>query len=183
MEITFIRHAEKEKTGEDPSLTKKGIKQAKYLAKRLKKEKFDEFYCSDLSRAKQTAEIVLKQIKIKPKVEKSLNEFKSEILIKTKDKWDKEEKKHYDKLIFFLKNITKNPDDKKSILIIAHGIINRIILSYFFGLNLKKTMPFRQAEGGFNLIYWVEKFKNWRLKVWNDNNHIPKKLRYNEFSY
>ena len=44
MELIFIRHAEKEKTGEDPYLTKKGIKQAKHLSKRLKKGKFDEFY-------------------------------------------------------------------------------------------------------------------------------------------
>jgi len=51
MKITFIRHAEKEETGEDPYLTKKGVKQAKYLAKKLRREKFDEFYCSDMNRA------------------------------------------------------------------------------------------------------------------------------------
>ena len=63
MEIIFIRHAEKEETGEDPYLTKKGIKQAKHLSKRLKKDKFNEFYCSDMNRAKQTAEIVSKEIR------------------------------------------------------------------------------------------------------------------------
>jgi hypothetical protein len=40
-------------------------------------------------------------------------------------------------------------------------------------------MQFRQLEGGINLIRWSEKFKNWRLIIWNDNNHIPKKLRSN----
>jgi len=183
MEIIFIRHTEKEETGEDPSLTKKGIKQAKHLSKKLKKEKFDEFYCSNMNRAKQTAKIVSEKIKIKPKIEKALNEFKSKILIKNKKKWNREEKGHYNKLISFLKNITKKPDDKKSILIIAHGITNRIILSYFLGLNLKKIIQFRQTEAGVNSIYWVEKFKNWRLKIWNDNHHIPKKIRYNKFSY
>ena len=73
MEIIFIRHAEKEETGEDPYLTKKGIKQAKHLAKKLKKEKFKEFYCSDMNRAKQTAKIISKKIRIAPKIEKSLN--------------------------------------------------------------------------------------------------------------
>lgn len=182
MEIIFIRHAEKEETGEDPYLTKKGIKQARHLANRLKKENFSEFYCSNMNRAKQTAKIVSKIIKIKPKIEKSLNEFKSEMLI-NKNKWNREEGGHYHGLISFLKNITKKPNDKKSILIIAHGVTNRIILSYFLGLNLKKIIQFRQAEGGFNSIYWVEKFKNWRLKIWNDNNHIPEKLRHNKFSY
>ena len=38
MEMIFIRHTEKEETGEDPYLTKKGIEQAKHLANRLKKE-------------------------------------------------------------------------------------------------------------------------------------------------
>jgi broad specificity phosphatase PhoE len=42
MEIIFIRHAEKQDTGEDPGLTKKGIKQARYLAKKLKKLKFND---------------------------------------------------------------------------------------------------------------------------------------------
>ncbi|MCH8945467.1 MAG: histidine phosphatase family protein [Nanoarchaeota archaeon] len=184
MEIIFIRHAEKEELGENPSLTDRGIKQAKYLAKRLTKLKtFDGFYCSDLERARQTAEIVSKKIKIKSKIEKSLNEFKSETIKENKNKWGKDEKKHYDNLISFLKKITKNPNEKRKILIIAHGITNRIILSYFLGLNLRKLIQFRTRETGINSVYWVEKFKNWRLKIWNDNNHIPIKLRYNKFSY
>ncbi len=177
MQITFTRHAEKEKTGEDPFLTKKGIKQAKHLSKRLKKERFNEFYSSDLNRTKQTAKIISRKIRINPKIEKSLNEFKSEILTKNKTKWSKEEKSHYNKLTAFLKKILKNPQDKKSILIIAHGITNRIILSYLLNLKLKTTLPFRQSEGAINSIYWADKFKNWRLTIWNDNNHIPKKLR------
>ncbi|HLD15461.1 MAG TPA: histidine phosphatase family protein [Candidatus Nanoarchaeia archaeon] len=184
MEIIFIRHTEKEEFGEDPYLTKKGIKQAGYLANKLKKIKnFNEFYCSDLNRAKETAKIISKKIKIKPKTERSLNEFKSEIIKESKSKWRREEKSHYKELIFFLKKITKNPKDKKSILIIAHGLTNRIILSYFLNLNLKNIIQFRQSEGGFNSIYWIDKFKNWRLKIWNDNNHIPEKLRYNKDAY
>ena len=105
------------------------------------------------------------------------------MLIKNKKEWDREEKNHYNELISFLKKVAKKPDDKKSILIIAHGITNRIILSYFLGLNLKKIIQFRQSEGGVNSIYWAEKFKNWRLRGWNDNNHIPERLRYNKFTY
>jgi len=183
MEIIFIRHAEKEKTGEDSYLTKKGIKQAKYLSNKLRKEKFDEFYCSNMNRAKQTANIIFKKIKIRPKIEKSFNEFKSETLIKNKNKWSRGERNHYNELISFLKKIAKKPEDKKSILIIAHGITNRIILSYFLRLNRNKLITFRQSEGAINSIYWAEKFKNWRLKIWNDNNHIPIKLRHSEFSY
>ena len=173
----FIRHAEKESLGENPYLTNKGIKQSKHLGKRLKKEKIDEFYCSDMNRAKQTANIISKIIGIKPEIEKSLNEFKSETIKKDKNKWDKEEKGHYNRLVSFLKKITKNPDGDKSILIIGHGITNRIILSYFLNLNLRNIIQFTQKETGINSLYWMEKFKNWRLKGWNDNHHIPLKLR------
>ena len=176
MEIIFIRHAEKEEIGEDPYLTKKGVKQAKHLAKRLKKNAFDEFFCSNMNRAKQTAEIISKKIRINPKIEDSLNEFKSEIINKNRNRWGKKENIHHNKLIFFLKKITKDPNENKSILIIAHGITNRIILSNFFDLNIKKLVRFRQREGTINSMYWAEKFRNWRLSVWNDNSYIPKKL-------
>lgn len=181
MEIVFVRHAEKSELGENPSLTEKGKKQAKYLAKKLSKLKtFEEFYCSDLNRARQTAEIASKKIKIKPQIEKSLNEFKSETLKEDEGRWDKKEKLHYNNLISFLKKITKNPDEKKKILIIAHGITNRMILSYFLKLDMKKLIQFRTRETAINSIYWVDKFKNWRLKYWGDNSHLPKKLRQKE---
>lgn len=176
MEITFVRHAQKEEIGEDPSLTKKGIKQANALAKRIKKEEFNEFYCSELTRAKQTAEIVSKHINIKPQIESSLNEFKSETIKKPKNKWNKEERSHYNKLVSFLKKITKSSNKKKTILIIAHGITNRIILSHFLSLNLRNMIQFTQKEAGVNSLYWNEKFKNWRLRFWNDNHHVSERL-------
>ena len=183
MEIIFIRHAEKDETENDPYLTKKGVRQTKYLANRLKNEKFDEFYCSDMNRTKQTAKIVSEQIKIKPKIEKSLNEFTSTVFLKSKSKLTKDEKKRFNDLTIFLEKISKKRKSEKTILIIAHGITNRIILSHFLDMNLKKLIRFRQSECGINSVYWVEKFKNWRLRGWNDNNHIPLKMRYNKLSY
>ncbi|MCK4552933.1 histidine phosphatase family protein [Candidatus Pacearchaeota archaeon] len=177
MEIIFVRHAEKESEGENPSLTKKGTKQAKHLAKRLKEFVIEEFYCSDLFRAKQTAEIVSKKIKIKPKIETSLREFNAEIFLKDKKKWKADEKKKYSNFISFLKKITSNPNQKKTILLISHGFVNRVIISSLMKIDLKKTIGFRQRETNINIIYWIEKFKNWRLRSMNDNSHVPKKLR------
>jgi broad specificity phosphatase PhoE len=177
MEIKFVRHAEKENVGEDPLLTKKGVKQAKHLAERLKGEKFDEFYCSDMARAKQTAEFISKKINLPFKIEKVLNEFKSELINKPKKDWNNKEKEHYNRLIVFLKKFSKNSNEPKSVLIVAHGITNRVLLSYFFGLDLKNTPAFLQTEGGINSIYWGPRFNGWRLVSWNDHSHIPKKLR------
>ena len=44
MKIYLVRHAEKEREGENPNLTKKGVKQAKLLAKILKKIKIMFMY-------------------------------------------------------------------------------------------------------------------------------------------
>lgn len=177
MRLVFVRHAEKGEIGEDPYLTKKGVKQAKHLAKRLGKERFDEFYCSNLNRSKQTADIISKKIGLKPKIEKSLNEFQIEVLKKPKSKWTKEEKSHYKSLIEFLKKITKNPKIGKDILISGHGITNRIILAFFMDFGLKNSIRFTQKEATINTIYWPKKYPNWRLDFWNDDNHVPKRLK------
>ena len=175
--VYFIRHAEKAgDTGQSP-LTKKGVKQAKYLAKRMKGKKFEEFYCSDFHRAKQTASAISKKIKMKPKIVPALNEFEMELLKTPLKKWPKKDLQHYNRLMDFLKKVTKNPQKEKRILIVCHGVTNRVILSYFLKLDLKTTAPFTQKETGINKVYWVEKFKNWRLICWNDSYHLPKRLR------
>jgi phosphoserine phosphatase len=177
MRIYLVRHAQKENEGENPPLTKKGIKQARYLAKKLKKKKFDDFYSSDMNRTKQTSEIVSKEIKIKPKIEKSLNEYESSDIKQEKSKWNKEERKRLKKMLEFLDEILKNPKQKKNILIIAHGITNRIIFSYLLNIPMKRTIVFRQDETCTNILKYSEKFENWRLVRLNDNHHLPKKLK------
>jgi len=177
MKIYLVRHAEKESEGENPNLTRKGIKQAKLLAKRLKELKVDEFYCSDLNRAKQTSEIISKWLKLKPKIKSSLNEFESSDIKKDKSKWNKEERKRLVKLISLLKKITEKPEQESNILIVAHGITNRIIISSLLKISMKRTIVFRQNESCINFLNWSEKFKNWQLEKMNDNSHIPRRLR------
>ncbi len=177
MKIILVRHGEKESEGENPSLTKKGVKQATSLAKKLKKIKFDKFYCSDLNRAKQTAEIVSKKIKLKPKIEISLNEFESSDIKKDLSKWDKEERERYKSLILFLNKIAKKPNEERNILIVCHGITNRIILSYLLKIPMKRTIVFFQHETCIDKLDWSEKFENWRLKKMNDYSHLPEELK------
>lgn len=177
MKIYIIRHAEKESEGENPHLTKNGIKQAKALAKRLKKKKFDEFYCSDMNRTKETSEIVAKVIKMKPKIELSLNEYESTDIKLEDRKWPKDELSRRKKMYLFIDKITKNPNKEKNILIIAHGITNRIIMSYLLDIPMKRTIVFRQNETCINILSWAKKFKNWRLEKMNSTGHIPKRLK------
>jgi broad specificity phosphatase PhoE len=175
MILYLVRHAEKEREGENPDLTKNGVKQAKYLAKKLSKVKFDKFYCSDMNRTKQTSEIVSKKIKMKPKIEKTLNEYESEDIKKNFSKWKKEERIRVKEMYKFLDKIFKKPEKDETVLIIAHGITNRVIASYLLELNLDKMIRLRQHETCINLIKWSNKWKNWQLDKWNDQTHIPKR--------
>ena len=176
MIITFIRHGQKEIGKRNPYLTKIGVEQAKCLARRLKKEKFDLFYCSGMNRAKQTAGIVSKSIKMKPKVLGFLNEFETETLLSHRNKWISKEKKKYNKLIAFLEKLDETYHNK-SILIVSHGNTNRVILSYSLNLNLKKLIFFRQEETAINRIQKPKKAKRWRLVFWDDFNHLPNNLK------
>ncbi len=59
----------------DTSLTKKGKEQAKKLAERLKEEKIEVIYSSDLKRAKETAEEINKFHNLKIKFDKRLRDL------------------------------------------------------------------------------------------------------------
>jgi len=176
MEIIFVRHAEKEE-GDDTPLTKKGKAQAKLLARALKKEKIDDFYSSDLTRTKQTAEIINKKIKKQIKFEKALREFKTETLKKEKHKLTKEEIDKLNKLFKFLNRISKDRNKEKTILIVAHGLTNRLILSYFMNLDTNKLVPFMQKETCINIIKWTPKYQNWRLEMMGNHSHLTSKLK------
>ena len=59
----------------DPPLNAKGLEQAHTLADRLVGESIAAIYCSDLQRARRTAQIIGKRLRLKPKVDKRLREI------------------------------------------------------------------------------------------------------------
>lgn len=174
MDIVFIRHAEKQKGHDNPKLTELGLIQSKYLSKKLKHNHFDELYCSGMERSKQTAQIVSKKVGLSPMIEESLNEFRSGAL---SGDLDTKEKKRFKDLRKFLTKISADLSSNKRILIIAHGVVNRLILSLLLEIDSKNIVRFRQLETGINEVYWNKRFENWRLKYWNDINHLPKRIR------
>lgn len=176
MKILFIRHGQKG-TEEDPSLTKRGKKQAEHLGKFIRKMKIDEFYVSAMKRAKETAEHITKYNKIKPKIVPALNEFETLNMKEDFKKFSKEDKKHFNNLNKFLEKISKKPERDRTIVVVSHGYTNRLILSHFLKLDHKKMLPFMQDETGIDEIYWNNYFKNWRLLRWNNVEHLPKKLK------
>lgn len=60
MKILIVRHADPDYSVD--SLTKKGWREAEYLAERLSKLKVKDFFVSPLGRAKDTASLTLKKM-------------------------------------------------------------------------------------------------------------------------
>ncbi len=141
-------------------LTKKGEKQIKEVAKKLKKQKIDLIFFSDLLRTKQTALIVGKELGLKPKIDKRLREsdygiFNGKTINETGKFWDKEGKltplEYYSKrfqiappkgetyieiekrMFAFIKEIDKKYQ-KKNILIVSHQrpltLLEKVIYNY-----------------------------------------------------
>ncbi len=77
MRILIIRHGEPDYSID--SLTEKGRREAEFLSKRLTKLNIDDFYCSPLGRAKDTARPTLEKLGREAKILPWLEEFRGRI--------------------------------------------------------------------------------------------------------
>ena len=180
MKVILIRHGESEHNvglteNKNSFLTKKGKRQVEFLGRKLKKQKISNIYSSNLTRAKQTAEIIsdILKVPIKKNIEE-LNEYSTSYLkYRLKNLFNLRLKK----LKKFLKDISEDKEKNKTILIIAHGITNRIILGFFLQIPLEKQLLFfKQHNTGISILDWNSEYKNWRLEVMNDISHLPNSL-------
>lgn len=73
MRVIFIRHGDPDYIRD--SLTEKGWKEARLLAKRVSRWDVDQFYCSPLGRARDTASCTLDMVGRKAETYKFLREF------------------------------------------------------------------------------------------------------------
>jgi broad specificity phosphatase PhoE len=151
MKIILVRHGETEenKTGIlmgqlDYPLSKTGMQQAKKVAARLKKEKLKAIYSSDLSRARQTTEAILRFHK-GTKVH-YLKELREEYLGKwqgmhrskvdfSKKPRDAESRNSFKKRIKKALKIVGKNNKKDTILLVTHAGFIRMLLAMI--LNMK----------------------------------------------
>jgi len=77
MKIIIIRHAEPDYSID--SLTEKGWREAELLSNRVIKMPIDDFYCSPLGRAKDTAKPTLEKLNKKAEILDWLHEFRGKI--------------------------------------------------------------------------------------------------------
>lgn len=200
MKVTFVRHGETRENikgilqGQLPGhLTRKGINQAKILAKRLAKEKFDIIYCSDLKRAKDTAREIIKYHKKVPiKYVKELREmhFSNFTGKPGGELWQKYLKSGVDYANFkprggespldLMKRIKKflNKIYKKHkgqhLLLIAHGGVNETLWHICQNKIPKLTKRNRYKNRQYNCCVNILKFKKGKPKLllYNCTKHL-----------
>jgi len=185
MRIIFVRHGESEhnvrqSAEENTPLTQKGRRQVSALAKRLRGYRISEIYTSSLVRAKETGRIISKVIGVPVRGSFSeLDEYPGTYFNLSWGRFfHKEIRKRLKALKGLLSNISRNKNQDKIILIVAHGVTNRMILGHFLGLNSgKELLRFHQENACLNILNWKEEFNNWSANCLNDIEHLPKNLR------
>lgn len=162
--IFFVRHGDRiniPKTSEshDSSLSKKGIKQAKEVADKLKKIKseIDVLYSSTMKRAVETAEIIGKQIKKKTIQIKELSEFNT--ILWTNKIYHYKFWKHYVKHMSSINVLNKilKKHKGKVIVIVAHGNIIRGLIGKKLGLSRNQIGKFEYHNCHISKIRFKEK--------------------------
>ncbi len=170
----------------DVALSKKGKEQAENLGKYFKNKNISLIYTSKLKRSKNTGEIITKYLEKKPKIieMKDLNErkyglfegkrwdvisaFYKEHLIKTegrllkviiKPKGGELWRELITRVVGAINDIIEKTDKRKSIIIIGHLDVNRVILRYMGDMNEDEMYDIWQNNACINIVeYKKEKF-------------------------
>lgn len=170
----------------DIQLNETGIKQAHELKEILKNEDFEVVYSSDLSRAKQTAEIIVGDSDLEIKLDEKLREkangkfeglTTTEIIAMYEDEWKKrlEERHEYkypdgdvhkgesgtmleSRAVESFKKII-NENKGKKILIVAHEGTLRVIKKYFDDLSVQQMYRYSPKNCEFSRYKIVHKEK------------------------
>lgn len=167
--VYLIRHGDRISSGDyktrpkdyESGLSKKGMKQAKDVAKKFLriKDEIDVFYCSSMKRAIQTAKEISRVISKKPIIHDHLSEFNA-IVWKGKF-YHPEFWRHYKKHILTRKFFDKILEENKGkvIVIVSHGNVIKGLIGKKLGLPLKQRGIFDYNNCHITLL----RFKNKKL--------------------
>lgn len=173
----------------DIGLTPKGKRQAKLVAKRLRKFNIQVIYTSPLRRAKETAKIIAKEFKSEMIVDKNLIEI-------SHGKWEgktmKWVNKNYQKLYKIWKTKPEEaqmPDGENcgqvmkrvekflqnlkvcrgTVVVVTHDLVMRLILAKILGLPLNNIWRIKLDNGAINIVELGQKE---RVTLLNDTAHL-----------
>jgi broad specificity phosphatase PhoE len=161
LEVILVRHGHAiggpDNKSKGPGLTEIGQKQAKRVAKRLSKEKFDMIYSSDLARAHETAEAIkVFHRKTKFRVMKEFREIMTYHNRTDRKPPSKEVHEHMVEqrrtLDECIPKLIRRHRKGERILIVCHGQLIKFLVSCFAGINPKKSIPFHTNNTSVNRL-------------------------------
>ncbi len=178
MKLFIVRHGETEHNRNgivqgvvDSPLTAKGIEQAKKLGERLSKKKIDIIFCSPKGRAMQTLEYIKafhKNIPVKyvddlgernygifdGKPDKDMVNDKGKNMIPSHEYTPPGGESFKDvqkRAISFIESIKGEYKDK-NVLLVAHGRLNKILITTLLGRSLSQTNEIQQRNCCLNIL-------------------------------
>ena len=187
MRLILIRHGETEENQKgilqghlDGSLTKSGKEQAKKVAKRLKEEKIDAIFSSDLGRASDTAREIAKYHpdvpiefveELREKNQGSLTgKFIKDIdWSKPRDTEKKELMAKRAKII--LDRAYKEYRDK-TVLFVSHGGLIRVLTALIMNKPLESTMELGEPLNTGISVFGIEEDNNHKIILLNCGKHL-----------
>lgn len=204
IKLILIRHGESDGNAQrkfsgfqDVKLTEKGIWQAKRLARRLEGVQVDAFYCSDLKRARHTAEIIFgdrgEDIVVSPNLREinfgiwegmTFEEIKSREGAKFTSWMENPDERSIipqgeslailnERVMTEVNRILqehKNEEKDKTIAIVCHGGAIRIILCNALNLELKNLWYIKQKSTALNIIDYYD--NRGFISLLNDTSHL-----------
>ena len=178
----------------DTELIPDGIKQAQLLADKFPLPALDAVYCSDLKRTKCTAKIIADKFNLplnstKDLREMSFGQWEGILFDEINKKWPNAINKFFDNPMSI--NIPggetfQQVQDRgmramhriigenlgRSIAIVAHGAINRAILSCAVHIPLEYIWSVSQSNTAYNILSYDDEYKKFYVQTINNTSHL-----------
>ncbi len=193
--IYLCRHGETEynrkhvlQGQKDVELNERGDEQAEKLAERLEEKDIDAVYSSDLKRASRTAEKIAEKtgaphIEDERLRERSYGDFEGRHRssryeqIEEADELDEWKPEGGEDVHDVRARASELLDEIESdypdgeIVMVAHGWVNRALLTYLLGADEGRSHSIKQANTAVNVLE-KEDYRGWRLHRVNDISHL-----------
>lgn len=192
MDIYLIRHGETVENSKgtfygslEPQLNEVGIKQCKILKQELENIEFSKMYVSSKTRARETAQLIKDGGFVVDEVlsERSFGEFEGKSYSEIKEEYKEEVDiwnndwsgfrppngesfdDFYKRVEQFIKSLEQNVKEDEKVLIVTHGGVIRVFLTYVFGGDYNMFWKFASRNGDIvkikfeNGYYYVDYIK------------------------
>ncbi len=206
MKIYFVRHGQTDNAAQgltqepESGLSNKGIEQAEKLAEMLNHHQIDRIFCSTYRRAKETADIINKNIKVKLDYLDELREVSKPTVIWGKKEDDPRvmEIKRQVYTNFGKKNSKVSDEENffdlkergsfcltqlksfgiENVLVVSHGTIIRMIVALMmFGQDVSydqfsDLLEFFGIDNTGVSVCIEGGYRDWKLITWNHTSHL-----------